>query len=374
MIKILFTGGGTGGHTYPIVAVARALKTLAQKENIEVEFAFAGATDFNVEILRQEGMSIYHVPSGKLRRYSSLQAPWDFLKAIAGFFYALSLLWVIMPDVIFAKGGYGSLSVGLAGRIYGTPLLVHDSDAVPGIVNRILGKIASRVAISFPSAVSYFPAHKTAFTGNPVRDFLLKGSKEKAISFFSIHSDRPILLILGGSQGSVPINEVMAKSLQELLHSYEVIHQCGTQNLEAFSKELREIYGVDPEKNSNYHLVGYLGEEAEAHALQAANLVISRAGAGNIYEIAALGKPSILIPLPHAASDHQRQNAFYYARVGATIVIEEPNLSPHILVSEIKVILENPNKYLDMAKAAKIFAKPDAAEKIARGILELALS
>lgn len=374
MIKVLFTGGGTGGHLYPIVAVARTLKTLAQKENREVEFAFAGPTDFNADILRQEGMKVYHVPSGKLRRYPSLQAPWDFLKAIGGFFYALFLLWFIMPDVIFVKGGYGSFSIGLAGRIYFTPLLVHDSDAVPGIVNRMLGKIASRVAISFPSAVSYFPAHKTAFTGNPVRDLASMGDKAKALALFSIRSDRPILCILGGSQGSVPINEVVAKSLQELLASYEVIHQCGTQNLESFSRELTEIYGINPQKNPTYHLVGYLGEEEEAHALKAANLIISRAGAGNIYEIAALGKPSILIPLAHAASDHQRQNAFYYARVGAAIVIEEPNLSPHILVSEIKVILGNPNKYEDMAKAAKMFAKPDAAEKIAQGLLELALS
>lgn len=374
MLKVLFTGGGTGGHIYPIVAVARALKTIAQKENVRMEFAFAGPTDFNVEVLRQEGMKIYRVPSGKLRRYPSLRAPWDFLKAIAGFFYSLFLLWLIMPDVIFAKGGYGSLSVGLAGRIYVTPLLVHDSDALPGFVNRILGKIASRVAISFPSAVSYFPVHKTAFAGNPIRDFLLRGSKEKAVSLFSLRSDRPLLLILGGSQGSLPINEVIAKSLQELLNSYEIIHQCGTYNLESFSKELQEIYGIHPTKDPYYHLVGYLEEEEEAHAFQAADLVISRAGAGDIYEIAALGKPSILIPLPHAASDHQRQNAFYYARVGATIVIEEPNLSPHILISEIKVILGNPNKYQDMAKAAKTFAKPDAAEKIAQGLLELALS
>lgn len=373
MIKILFTGGGTGGHIYPIIAVARSLKVLAQKNDIAIEIMFAGPADFNLEILREEGIRTYRVPSGKLRRYFSWRLPWDLAKAFIGFCYSLLLVWFLMPDIIFAKGGYGSLAVALVGRFYAIPLMIHDSDTRPGLASRILGKIASRIAISFPPALEYFSSHKTAFVGNPIRDRILTGDANRAKARFTLKGERPLILFLEGSQGSQRLNELVGKTLKELLNKYEVIHQCGTLNIEAFSKELEEIYGIKVLKEQYYHLKGYLDEEEEADAFAVSNLIITRAGAGSIYEIAAVRKPSILVPLPESAFDHQRQNAFFYARTGAALVIEEANLTPHILLNEIKGILENEGKVSEMSKAAKEFAKPDAARKIAEGLLELAL-
>lgn len=373
MLNILFTGGGTGGHIYPIIAVARELRSLAQKNNVPLEMVFAGPSDFNLELISQEGITVYRIPAGKLRRYASLKAPLDMLKAFFGFFYALFLVWWIMPDVIFAKGGYGSLNIGLVGRLYGIPLMVHDSDSAPGLVSRILGKIASRVAISFPGAASFFSGGKTAFVGNPVRASLLQGSKEEAKSTFSLQADRTLLLVLGGSQGSQRINEIVAAILNDLLPGYEIIHQVGTDNIGEYEKQIKEVYGVDEQRMKYYHIKGYLSEKEEACALAAADIVISRAGSGSIYEIASWGKPAILVPLAEAAYDHQRLNAFYYARTGAATVIEEANISPHILLNEIKGIGESKNRQMDMSKAAKAFAKPDAAQKIAQGLLELAM-
>lgn len=373
MLKILFTGGGTGGHIYPIVAVARELRTLAQKDNIPLEMVFAGPADFDLDIVRQEGLKVYRVPSGKLRRYASLKAPWDIIKIIAGFFYSLALVWWIMPDAIFSKGGYGAFSIGFVGRLYAAPLLVHDSDSIPGLVSRILGKIASRVAISFPDASRFFPGHKTAFLGNPIRTALFNGSKERAKITFQLKGDKPIILVLGGSQGSVRLNEAAAGIIKDMLTSYEIIHQVGSLNVEEFGKEEKEVFGVDSQKEPYYHTKGYLNEEEIADALAAADVVVSRAGASSIYEIAAAGKPSILVPFSDAAFDHQRENAFYYGRSGAAVVIEEANMSPHLLLGELKGILESKNRQLNMAKAAKEFAKPDAAAKIAQGLLELAV-
>lgn len=369
--KILFTGGGTGGHIYPIAAVARALNAITQEEQIPLTLFFAGSADFDLEVLRKEGIKVFRVPSGKLRRYAFWRAPFDIIKTGIGFLYALLLVWIIMPDVIFAKGGYGSFAVSLAGRLYFIPLLVHDSDSIPGLVSRLLGKISSRVALSFPSALPFFPPSKRAFIGNPIRKELLYANKEKAYAVFNLKGGRPLILIMGGSQGSVRLNNVLGEIMRELLRVYEVIHQCGSANKELFEKELKEIYGVDAASEPYYHLKGYLYEE-EALALNACDLIISRAGANSIYEIAAVKKPSILIPLPEAASDHQRQNALFYAQVGAGVTIEEANLKPHILLNEIKDIIENKNRQDTMSKAAQQFSKPDAADKIAQALIELA--
>lgn len=371
-IKILFTGGGTGGHIYPIVAVARALNAIAEKERIPLTLFFAGPADFDLEAVRQEAVTVFRVPSGKLRRYALWRAPFDAIKTGIGFLYSLLLVWIIMPDVIFAKGGYGSFTVSLAGRLYFIPLLVHDSDSVPGLVSRLLGKISSRVALSFPSAFSFFSPSKQVFTGNPIREELLHGNKEKTLSVFNLKGDRPLLLIMGGSQGSVRLNNAMGEIIREFLAAYEVIHQCGEANKELFTKELKDIYGVDITNQPYYHLKGYLNEEEEALALNASDLIISRAGANSIYEIAAVKKPSILIPLPESASDHQRQNALFYAQAGAGVIIEEANLTPHILLNEIKNIIENKNRQNAMSKVAEEFSKPDAAKKIAQALLELA--
>ncbi len=371
MVRILFSGGGSGGHTYPIVSVARALKDIAQAENISLDLVFAGAVNFEKNLLTKEGVRVYSIPAGKLRRYPSILVPLDILKAILGFFYAFFFLWWLLPDVIFSKGGYGSLAIGLVGRVYFIPLVVHESDHNPGLANKLLAKIANKVIISFPDTAKFFNTKRTVFLGNPVRIELKNATQKDARALFSIKGDRPIILILGGSQGSTRINKLIAESLRDLLLHYEVIHQCGQSNEAVFKNELLTLYNIDVKVSPYYHLKGSFNEKEQAAALAAADFIVSRAGAGTIYEIALVGKPALLIPLPEAASRHQHYNAFYYARLGAAIVIEQENLTPHILMNEIANIVNNPEKIEKMSKAAKEFAKPDAAEKIARGLLEL---
>jgi len=372
MPRILFTGGGSGGHIYPIIAVARALRDISEKEHIPLTIMFVGSRDFDTSALASEGISVYYIPAGKVRRYPNLLLPWDILKTVAGIIYAFFLLWWLLPDAIFAKGSYGSFAIALVGRLYLIPLFVHESDSRPGLVNTILAKFATRVGVSFPEALEYFHPKKTAFVGNPVRLSLKEESQDKAKSIFRLKGGKPVILVLGGSQGSTRINAIIAQTLHDLLSSYEVIHQCGEHNVVSLRKELQEVYGIDAASTSYYHLQGFLNEKEEAAALAAANLVVSRAGAGSIYEIALAGKPSLLIPLSESASKHQHYNAFYYARLGAAFVIEESNLSPHVLFSEINNMLSNPEKVAQMTLAAKSFAKPDAAQKIARELLELA--
>lgn len=373
-MRILFTGGGSGGHIYPIIAVARALRAMSGKGGIPLTLLFVGSGDFDTGMLTKEGIAVYHIPAGKIRRYGSLLLPWDIMKTVLGIGYAFFLLWWIMPDVVFAKGSYGSFAIALVSRLYLIPLFVHESDSRPGLVNRILGTFATRVGIAFPEALSSFSAKKTALVGNPVRISLTKGSREQAQSLFQLQGGKPLLLILGGSQGSTRINALIAETLHELLTRYEIIHQCGEKNVDSFAKELKEVYELDAGHLPSYHLKGFLTECEEAAAFAVADFIISRAGAGSIYEIALAGKPSLLIPLPESSSGHQEANAFYYARMGGASVIEEENFTPHILQSEIANTLASPEKIAQMAKAAKEFVKPDAAEAVARELVELANS
>lgn len=371
MIYILFTGGGSGGHIYPLIPIADALREIAKQEHLDIEISFAGSTDFDASIFVERGIRVYKVPTGKLRRYASIRLPLDIMKGIWGFIYALCLVWWLMPDVVFGKGGYGSFSVGLVSRLYLIPLLIHESDTRPGLTNRLLGKVATRIAVGFPETMRFFKPEKTKFTGNPIRRELLSGSPESAKTLFGLQGGRPLILVLEGSQGAIRINELIAQTFHELLRMYEIIHQCGQANLETYQKTLKDLYAIDVFQIPFYHLEGFLSAKQEATAFAAADMIISRAGASSIYEIAAAGKPALLIPLPEAASDHQRHNAFYYGRIGAGVVIEQDNLTPHILLNEIRGILDNPDKKDAMSKAAKAFAKPDAAKEIAQELVSL---
>lgn len=373
-MRILFTGGGTGGHIYPIVAVARALKQLALAAGETLELYYAGPTNFSIADLTAEAIKISGVSAGKARRYFSLLNLLSPALTFVGFFKALFVLWRIMPDVIWAKGGYGSVPIGLAGWLYKIPLFIHESDAVPGASNRFLGHLAARIAVAFPEAAATFPAKKTAVTGNPTRHAITSGSRDEAKKLFGLVGEKPLLLILGGSQGSQRINALIAQSLGQLLTRYEIIHQCGTANFEALKKELASVYRVPVPGTPNYHLVPLLDESSLGQALAAATLVISRAGSGSIFDIASAGRASILIPLKESARNHQVRNAFDYARAGAAQVIQESNLTPHLLENEINRIVNDEKTKLAMEQAARAFARPDAAAAIARELMNLIIA
>ncbi|KKP36252.1 MAG: hypothetical protein UR23_C0022G0002 [Candidatus Roizmanbacteria bacterium GW2011_GWA2_32_13] len=363
MIKILFTAGGTGGHIYPIVSVVREIKKIAQDRNLQIKMYFMGNTFFCKQELRAEGVKIIYLPGGKLTRYFSIKSPWELLKTLFDIIESLIIIWFIMPDVILSKGGPGSLSVGFVGRIYGSRLIIHDSDSIPGLTNRILGRIANYIAISFPEAGIYFNKNKVIMTGNPIRLSLLYGKKQE-------NKKRKTIFFMGGSQGADALNNLVKESLRDLLKKYVIYHSVGKNNYQKLIKNLKEVYNIDITKEKNYKIRAYFNEIEIVYIYAQSDLVVARAGAGDIFEIAALGLPSILIPLPESASDHQRKNAFYYARSKACVVIEQENFKPSILLDQINNILNNQELYKEMSVAAKNFAKPEAAKNLAKFLIE----
>ncbi len=374
-MKILFTGGGTGGHIFPIVAIVREIKRLAKKE---VRFFYIGPRDEMSQIfLSKEGIKIKTIMAGKFRRYFGLMSIVQnfidiFLKFPIGFFQSFFLVFFSAPDIIFSIGGYGSLPVTLAGFLLKTPVFLQELDIVPGLANRISVKFASEIFVSFPvKEMSYFPVNKMISVGNPIRRELLGGSKETAKKIFNLTGKKATILIFGGSQGAKRLNNLIIRILPEILNEFELIHQCGEKNLREVSSKTNAILTKNKGLEVYYHLFPFLEEKELKQVYAAADLIISRAGSGSVFEIAAVGKPSILIPLPKSAQDHQIKNAYAYAKNGAAIVIEETNLSPLFFLEKLKYVIGQPKELEKMRIAANEFSKPKAAKVIASYILSM---
>ncbi|MFA6554052.1 MAG: undecaprenyldiphospho-muramoylpentapeptide beta-N-acetylglucosaminyltransferase [Candidatus Paceibacterota bacterium] len=372
-MKILFTGGGTGGHFYPIIAVAEALQEQVRSGKIlQPEFYYMAPNPYNARTLFENGIEFISVPAGKLRRYFSILNITDLFKTAYGCLWAFFKIYSIYPDVIFSKGGYGAFPALLAGKILNIPIVIHESDSRPGRVNAWSGKFAKRIALSFPDAEQYF-IHKdrVALTGNPIRKEIIQPLKNGAREFLDLEEGTPMILILGGSQGSQSINEVVLDALPELLNNYQIIHQTGSANLEETKLTSTEVLRGN-KYAYRYHPFDYLNDLAMRMSSGVADVVISRAGS-TIFEIAAWGVPSIIIPLPHSISHDQTTNAFSYGKTGAASIIEENNLSSHILIEEINRIITSPEINRAMREKARNFARLDSANVIADAILDIAL-
>src|SRR3989344_1811438 len=373
--RILLTGGGSGVHVYPLVAVAEALRPLAEAQQASVDLYYLGPDDQYRQILDKAGIRTYGLAAGKIRRYVSLANFLDIPKFFIGLIQAFAKVFWIMPDAIFSKGGTGAFAVVFAGWFYRIPVVIHESDTVPGLTNLASSRFAKRIAVGFEIALQYFNPRKAVWTGNPVRSDLLKNQMNPGDAKHALHFDAetPLLLILGGSLGSQRINEFILPLLKELLHDTQVLHQTGFANYEEV-KKLSQAALLDvsagEELRTRYQAFPYLERDMRV-ALAAADLVVTRAGASNIFEIAAYGKPAILIPLLESANDHQRVNAYEFSKTGAAIVIEEPNLLPGIFLSQVKELLGNQNALRSMAKASLGFFRSNAAELISQEILKL---
>ncbi len=371
-MKIVFTAGGTGGHFYPIIAVAEALRDIVKERKLlDPELYYAAPSPYDKKLLFEYDIKFKRIAAGKLRRNGIVRNFFDLFKTAWGVLVSVIQIFFIYPDVIFGKGGYASFPTLLAGKLFRIPVVIHESDAVPGRVNRWAGKFAERIAVSYPEAASYFPGEKVAHTGNPLRQSILHPVKEGAEEFLHLESGIPTILILGGSQGAQAINEALLGALPTLLLRYQVIHQTGTANFTV----TEQTAGVILEKHTHkerYHPFPYLNELALRMSAGTASLVISRAGS-TIFEIAAWGLPSIIIPIPESISHDQVKNAFSYARSGACTVIEQDNLTPNVLVSEVDRIIEDTGHATKMREAAQKFADLGASRKIAIALLDIAL-
>ena len=377
-MKIVFTGGGTGGHFYPIIAVAQKVNQIIDHENIlGAQLYFISNSPYDKEMLVENGLIYEEVSSGKMRTYftprSLLKNFTDIFKIIFGTIRAIIKMFSIYPDVVFGKGGYGSFPAILAARLLRVPVVIHESDSAPGRVNKWAGHFAKKIAVSFADAASYFPKEKTAWTGQPIRTEIEHPAQSKeALEYFKLESNLPVVLILGGSQGAELINNTILDALPRLIKNYQVIHQTGVRNFKVVKGQAEVAIRNDKNK-LRYLAFPFLNPLALKMASGVATVIISRAGS-TLFEIAAWGVPSILIPFTQSNADHSKKNAFNYARSGACLVVEEMNMTANILSSEIEKIIEDKTAWQIMAKNAKAFHKPDAALKIAHELVDIALS
>ncbi len=372
-MKILFTGGGTGGHFYPIIAVAESIHVIVREQKlIPPELYYAAPDPYDRDMLTANQIKFVPTAAGKLRAYFSLLNITDFIKTSWGIIRSIARIFFLYPDVVFGKGGYTSFPTLLAARIFRIPVIIHESDAVPGRVNIWAGKFATKVAVSFAEAAKYFPADKIAHTGNPIRSAMRHTLSKGAAEFLHLEPNVPVIFFVGGSQGSTTINDALISALPQLVKNYQIVHQTGRANISEVAGRAKIVLEDNPH-SSRYHPFDYMDDLSLGMVAGITALVVSRAGS-TIFEIASWGKPSILIPLEGAASDHQTKNAFIYAGSGAATVIEQNNLSVNVLMEEIVRILENHTLSEKMSVAAKKFAQGDAARTIAQALIDVCVS
>jgi UDP-N-acetylglucosamine--N-acetylmuramyl-(pentapeptide) pyrophosphoryl-undecaprenol N-acetylglucosamine transferase len=372
-MKIILTGGGSGGHFYPLIAITQSLRDVVKERSLlQAKIYYLAPSPYNEGVLFDNEIEFQRIHVGKIRRYFSLQNIIDIFVTVFGFFGAFYKVYKIFPDVVVSKGGMMSLPVVYSAHILGIPIIIHESDSVPGRANIFASKYATKIALAFPEAASYFPSEKVAWTGNPLRKEILTPLKQGAREYLSLEPEIPVIVVMGGSLGAKKINDCVLDSLLELLPKYQIIHQTGKQNfkdIDGTSKVILEKY----ELKSRYHAYDYLNEISLRMIGGVADLIISRGGS-TIFEIACWSVPSIIVPITDSNGDHQRKNSYNYARSGAAIVIDENNLTPEILATEIKDIIESPERRKKMQDGAKSFAKTDAAYVIASQVVDIALT
>ena len=373
-MKIVFTGGGTGGHFYPIIAVVQKVNQIIDHEKIlGAKLYYISDSPYDKEMLFENGLLYEEIPTGKMRTYFSFKNFLDMFKIFFGVINGLFKLFSIYPDVVFGKGGYASFPTIFAARILGIPIVIHESDYAPGRVNKWAGRFARKVAVSFIESAEYFPQKNLAWTGQPIRtEIEHPASKKEALNYFKMESELPVILVLGGSQGAELINNTILDALPRLVENYQIIHQTGVNNFKMVSNRADVVLNDNPNK-LRYLSMPFLNPLSLRMAAGAASIIVSRAGSF-LFEFASWGVPSILIPITNSNLDHQKKNAFNYARAGACSVVEEMNMTANILSSEIERITNDKSGYERMVQNAKAFYKSDAAEKIARALMDIALS
>jgi UDP-N-acetylglucosamine--N-acetylmuramyl-(pentapeptide) pyrophosphoryl-undecaprenol N-acetylglucosamine transferase len=371
-MKIVFTGGETGGHFYPIIAVAQAIrKVVRDNKLIEPQLYFLAPRPYNAGALYDEGITFKRVSAGKMRLDDTAKNILDLIPTTLGVLKAIWTVFWIYPDIVFSKGGYGSVPVVMAARILGIPIFIHESDSTPGRANRWASKYAKKIAISYAEAAQFFDKEKVAWTGNPIRQEIKMKASEGGYDFLNLSSDFKTILVLGGSQGAKRINDAVLDILPQLLDKYQIIHQTGVKNFDEV-KNNSEVTIMDERVLSRYKAFPYLNNVAMRMSAGIADLVITRGGS-TLFEVAQWQIPAIVIPITETNGDHQRKNAYAYARAGAGIVIEENNLTPVVLTQEIDRILDVSTIQESMKAGAEKFSKPDAEIAIAEAILKIIL-
>lgn len=383
-MKILAVGGGSGGHVTPVVAVLREFKK--RDESVEIRFwcdrKFAPQAR---SIMRHfdDSIPVETVFSGKLRRYNDLPLWRQLLRPVSivlpnirdafliglGFLQSLIKLRSWRPDVVFTKGGFVCLPVGMAAKVLGIPLVIHDSDAHPGLTNRVLSRWATRIGTGAPLKFYPYPKSISRYVGIPVNEeftpFTL-ADRQKLKQKLGFDPKRPLVVVTGGGLGARRINDAVAKRLNELLDMTSLVLISGTAQYD-------ELRATTPQDDPRYQLHAFIST-GMARLLGAADVVVTRAGATTILELAALAKPTVLVPNGFLTGGHQLKNASVYAENGAVEIIDDHELfaNPQLLVDTLTSLLANPARLSGMSKKFHEFARPEAASDMADLVLEAA--
>lgn len=334
MKRIILTGGGTAGHVTPNIALLPGLK----ERGYDIHY-IGSYNGIEKELIEQLGIPYHGISSGKLRRYFSLQNFTDPFRVLKGFGEARKIIKSLKPDVIFSKGGFVSVPVVVAGKQCHVPTIIHESDMTPGLANKLAMPSASKVCCNFPETLQHLPEGKAVLTGSPIRQELLSGDRKAALELCGLTDEKPVILIVGGSLGSVIVNNAVRAILPNLLKDFHVIHLCGKGKVDESLKNL-----------NGYVQFEYLQQELK-DIFALADVVISRAGANAICELLALHKPNLLIPLSaNASRGDQILNARSFEKQGFSIVLEEEELNDSILLQTIQKLYNEKNAYIDAMK------------------------
>ena len=347
MKKIILTGGGTAGHVTPNLALIPALK----KRDYEIRY-IGSYQGIEKRLAENAGIPYDGISSGKLRRYFDLKNFSDPFRVLKGYGEACRLLKKYQPDVIFSKGGFVSVPVVLAAKRYRVPTILHESDMTPGLANRLCIPSAAKICCNFPETLKSLPAEKSILTGSPIREELLHGNKEAARKLCGFHSDKPVLMIIGGSLGSAVINQSVREALPKLLDDFQIVHICGKDKIDNLLL-----------KTPGYKQFEYVKDDLK-DIFAMADIVVSRAGANAICELLALKKPNLLIPLSAGASrGDQILNARSFEAQGFSMVIDEDYLSPGLLIEKVHALYCSRQTYIDaMEKSRQTNAIPSILE------------
>ncbi len=371
-MRVLVSGGGTGGHIYPALAIATQLH-----EKYQAEIMFLGSDDgLETVIVPAAGFRLATVKAGKLRRYISWQTITGVLRVPMGMIQAIGIVRKFRPQVVFTSGGYVAVPTGLAARFNRVPLFMHQQDVPPNLSNKLVAPMATRISVAFVDSLAFFPAHKTLQLGNPIRQAMLdvrQIAPKEARKTLGFEEQEPLLLVTGGSQGARHLNQIVCEALPDLLAHCQVLQISGKE-LYSETRELSNnvLAHLEEPLKKRYRLVAYLNEDMPL-ALQAADLVLCRSGASTLSELAVLGKPSILVPLPPAiGSSPQEANAAMFERKAAAEVIKNHDLKSRELVERVKNLLSSSTRLEAMAVASSSFAKPQATQEITAELVKIA--
>lgn len=369
-MRLVIAGGGTGGHVGPALATIEVLR-----RRTALDLLWIGTSD-GVErrAATEQEIPFRAIQAGKLRRYFSPHTAVDLVRIPVGTLQALAALRGFRPDAVFSTGGFVSVPTVVAASLLRKPVLIHEQTAQFGLANRINLRFATVVALPYPGSRDYMPPthRRVVVTGNPVRANLLTGDAAEGARLLGFTEELPTIYVTGGARGAHAVNAGVEALLPELLVRYQVVHACGPQAANGDFARLTAAAAAWPaDLRARYAPREFIGAELP-HVYALAALVVGRSGAGTVAELAALGKPSVLIPLPGTGGDEQTKNARLLADAGAAVLLPERDLTPQALAGTLDRLLANPNELTRMSAAARTQARPDAAEALAGELLRLA--